>query len=372
VFALRVQPAYATVGDGISHAWNWMLETWPKWLPVAVTVGLAGLVVYAAIDTKMADLYRTDPETGRMVAAPGWEREVPGLVAASLLVGAVQAIAGWYFLALAIGGLRNRPVTTAYVIGRGLVALWSSIVVAFAVGLVAAFGLLVAVVTMPLGALLLMAGIVGLLYVGIRLTFSGLAIFDGRGPIEGLKVSWSLSEQSVLRVFGWVLVGSLIVLAFGLVAAIFSALLQAGAYPVAQGISLAFEEAGSLFIIFMTAVLYESQRARLDPSFYPTGPLPYPTYPGPMGPYAGPYPGPYPQAPYPPAASPPGQWPSGAYPPYPYPPYPPAGPSQPSANQAAPPPPAPSWPVEPRPDSGPAWVSSEPEAPPPQPPKPGP
>ena len=73
----------------------------------------------------------------------------------------------------------------------------------------------------------------------------------------------------------------------------------------------------SCFIVFMMAALYESERARKDPSLYPIQPMPG---------YPAPYPtGPYGQQPYPTAPYGPGQYPAGPYAPGPWAPQPAPG-----------------------------------------------
>ncbi len=331
MFTFRAHPAMITVTEGIQDGFRYLWNWWRLWLPLIAVVWLVGLVVYAIVDsivvnTDFRSLYYTDPFTNRLVFEPDAANRFWSLLLAFLAVGLLQEVlslvASWVFYATAISGLRNRPVTIEGVIGRGLLSLVSgvligvAIVVAFVVAVVAVIAVLVA--SPPLGGLLLLVLIFGgvpvLIYLEIRLFLTSMAVFDGFGPIEGIRESWRLSDGSVLRMFGWGLMTGLIVIALGIVASIVALPFVIRAHPVGEALALAIGTTASGLAIFITAVLYESQRARMDPSLY--GPPPVPTYAwgSPYGPGTNPG-GPYPGGPqaggWGPSA--PGQYPGGPY-----------------------------------------------------------
>ena len=366
MFSFSAHPAMISVTQGIQDAFRFLGASWRRWLPMVLLISVFTLVIYAVIysyigSTDFRSLYYVDSYTGKIVFEPDAQSKLWSLVLPGLAIGLVylilNVVAGWVFAATAISGLRNRPLTIAGVVERGLWTIVAAIMIAIAALFAIIAWVLVAVIAFPIGVLLVFAAVPVGIYIEIRLIFVSLAIFDGFGPIEGIKEAWRLSNGSVLRMFGWGLMAILITIAFSIAGGLVSAPFTAtGAAPVAQAMSGAIGLTASCFTVFMMAVLYESQRARMDPNLY--GPVPMPMYPGygyPQQPPAGyGYPG-YPQQP-----------PAGyGYPGYPgYPAQPPAGPGW--ANPSAPPPgygypgyPAPqppafSYPGQAQPGSG--WV----------------
>lgn len=369
MFSFSAHPAMISVTQGIQDAFRFLGASWRRWLPMVLLILVFTLVIYAVVysyigSTDFRSLYYVDSYTGKVVFEPDAQSKLWSLVLPGLAIGLVYLIlnmvAGWVFAATAISGLRNRPLTIAGVIERGLWTIVAAIMIAIAALFAIIAWVLVAVIAFPIGVLLAFAAIPVGIYIEIRLIFVSLAIFDGFGPIEGIKEAWRLSNASVLRMFGWGLMAILITIAFSIAGGLVSAPFTAtGAAPVAQAMSGAIGLTASCFTVFMMAVLYESQRARMDPNLY--GPVPMPMYPGygyPQQPPAGyGYPG-YPGFPQQPPAG-------YGYPSYPvYPAQPPAGPGW--ANPSAPPPgygypgyPAPqppafSYPGQAQPGSG--WV----------------
>jgi hypothetical protein len=297
----------------------------------------------------------------------------------------VSLVASWVFYATAIAGLRNRPVTLESVVLRGLLYLVAGIlmaVVAFVA--ILAVTILVVVVTVlspPLGVLLILllvfAAIPVALYLEARLILTGMAIFDGFGPIEGIKESWRLSNGSVMRLLGWGVMAWLISLAFAILAGVVSTPFTLGGLaPVGQGFSAGVTAVAACLTTYMMAVIYESQRARLDPTLYGPPPAPaYFGYPGP-GPAWPAYQGTPPAWPGAPGTPPPGFYPgpNAAGPGWP------GAPGTPPAWPGAPGTP-PAWPGAPtnptaipgwvNPNAAPAWPpSAQGDAPPPSAPKP--
>lgn len=369
MYKFRAHPATISVGDGIQDAFGYLQASWRTWLPVVAVVGAATFVLYSSISTTVTrDLYYIDPYTNQVVLnQDAFSRLLGGVLLVGGLVSLLTLVGTWVFTAIAIAGLRNRPLTLSWVVMRGLVTVVSGLVIAF--GFVfAVLGLVVAIaiatsVSRSLGGLLaivvLLCAIPLGIYVGVRLALTSLAIFDGFGPIAAIQESWRLSQRSVLRLVGWGLMAGVIAIGFAIVATVAIIPLNTSrAEPLAQAISTGISTTGSCLIIFMMAALYESQRCRSDPRLFPYAPGP--TYPGqgPAWPYPygpGPaYPGQYPAGPYPASPVCPGQGPAGPYPygpgpaypgqylpgPYPYPP----GPAYPGQGPAGPYPGGPAYP----------------------------
>ena len=342
VFSLSTHPAFITVTQGVQDAFHYLGATWRRWLPAAVAVAACAFVataIFGVVTT--TTIYHTDPSSGQIVANGDVSRTSWGSGAINGLAGLV---AGWVFAATAIAGLRNRPLTFSFVVTRGLWALLATIVLGVLVGVGALAWILITVVVPPVGLLLLLAAIPGLIYLYIRVVFYNLAIFDGFGPIDGMKESWRLSNGSVMRLFGWGLMAALLAIVFGLAGGLVAApFTLAKAEPVAQALSSFVSAIASCFTVFMLAVLYESERARKNPAAYGLVQAPNPYAPNPYAP------NPYAAGPYAQGPSPYAQWPTPyAQAPNPYAPapnpYAPAPYSPPPAWQGTPPPLQP-WPA---------------------------
>ena len=379
MFRFSMNPAALGITEGIQDAFAYLQQTWRMWLPVVIAIAVCSFGVYAIVgSTDTSTIYHVDPDSNQVVWNQDALVKVGGrFVAATAATGLVGLIGSWVFNAVAIGGLRHRPLTISWIVTRGLVTVLAGIVVGVACVLAVVVLALVTVAVPPLGVILILVAIPVGIYFAIRLVFYSLAIFDGFGPIDGLWESWRLSDGAVARMLGWGLMAVLISLAFGVLAGVIAPLAGGTLQPLGQALSTAITTIGSCFTIFMMAVLYESQRARLDPSLYPYTPGPF--YPA--GPYApGQYPaGPNPAGPYPAGPGPyaPGQYPAGpAWPGTP----PPAttgaipGWVNPNSGPAWPayPPAYPNVPLAPgaNPGAGPAWVPGEPDQTPPSEPKP--
>jgi hypothetical protein len=345
VFNFKTHPATIDVGGGMSTAFEYFMATWRKWLPAVGVAALATFFIYLA--------------TGQASSGVDYSTTTYGSTRTStanintFLVTPVTMIVGWVFTAIAISGLRNRPLTASWVVGRGIMAflaqLLIGIVVVAAVFAIVVVILIAAVAGAALGVLvgliLVTAAAVLGVYLLIRIIFVSLAVFDGLDPIEGIKESWRLSNGSVLRMFGWGCMGALVSIGFGVLALIVSIPFTVASPAVGSGVSSLITLSGSCLISFFLAVLYESERARKYPQIYGAPAFAYPGYPG------------YPGAGYPPAGYPPAGYPGampgypGAGPAYPgapeypgaMPGYPGAGPAYPGAGPAYPG--APGYPV---------------------------
>jgi hypothetical protein len=354
VFRLSTHPAYITVTQGVQDAFHYLSVTWQKWLPVAAVLGICQLVLYALLGSlSTSKLLVTDPYTNDVTWRSDAGNSLAGLLLLLLLTTIVSVIGSWIFNAVAIGGLRNRPLTVAGVIERGLVSIAAGFLVAIAVVGVAAVLIVITVAIPPVGILLFIAAIPVAIYLEVRIVFMSLAIFDGFGPIDGIKESWRLSDGSVMRMIGWGLMAGLIGGIIGFVAGLIALpLTAADAQPIGQGITGGVSAAASCFSVFMMAVLYESERARKNPAAYglTMAPNPYAPSPYPAGPYGvGPNPyaqGQYPQAPYP--ANPYSQYPSAPYPQQ-YPSQYPAAPPATASGWQTNPPTLQPWPTAPAP-----------------------
>jgi hypothetical protein len=304
VFQSPVHPAAVTIGDGIELAVHALTVSWKKWGPAVAAVA-AVQAVPSLVVGDIGAWYEIDRYTGRVIWSPALQEKAWLLGLSFLLVLAVTMVSGWVFAGVAISGLRNRPLTAGWVATRGLLTLAAGILIGVCIFVTLIAGILVLVVlvatTGPLALLALLAGIVGLVYLAVRLAFFTLAIFDGYGALDGIAESWSLSERSVARVFGWGLMAALIGLGFSIAGGIVSGSLSSMHQDVAAEVASAgITCVSSVFLVFLLTVLYESQRSRRDfaiqPYWQPPQPGPYPPYPG-GGPYAGdagptpPYPG---------------------------------------------------------------------------------
>ena len=366
MFSFPMHPIAIGVSDGVQAAFSYLQISWRRWLPAVLVVAVLTGIIYAIVgSTDTATLYQVDRETGRIIWYAGSDKKLWGIAGSIGAIGLVGLVATWVFTAAAIAGLRGRPMTLDFVVGRGLTSLAASILLGLA-GIVGflALGLLL-VVAPPLGILALLAAIPVSIYLVIRVVFYTLAIFDGYGAVRGISESWRLSQGAVVRMFGWGLLAILISLGFSIVASIVGALFTGSTVSVGRGLAAVATTTGSCFTVFMMAVLYESERARHDPAAYgiaagPGYPPPYPGAPYPSGPAqypgapawpnAGPYAGPY----------------TGAQPPYP-------GSPMPNPGAPAPYPVAPSWPAGAQPtqpitgwvvpQAPPAWPNPQPPAP---------
>jgi hypothetical protein len=362
VFAFSQHPTTITVTEGIQDAFKYLQTSWRKWLPVVAAIAACSFVLYVlvgSVDTRT--LYYTDPVTDRIL----WYSDAPSKLAGiafSTVAGAiVSAVGSWVFYALAIVGLRNRPLTAGYVIRRGLLSVVSGLIIAFAVLASLTVLLIVIVIVPPVGLLALVVAIPIGFYLVIRVIFVSLAVFDGFDPIEAIQESWRISNGSVQRMFGWGVLAVLIGLAVGILAGLITDLFATSVLaPLAQAVSSFVITTASVLTLFMMAVLYESERARKDPSLYPV-----PAFPG-YGPNG---PEPYIQGPYPARPYAPGPYTAGPYAggPYPAEPYAPA-PADPTAipGWVAPNGPAPAWRYPPQPyiaGSVPGWPGNPGEIP---------
>ncbi|HEX7613420.1 MAG TPA: hypothetical protein VF371_11665 [Candidatus Limnocylindrales bacterium] len=401
MFTFSHHPTAITVSDGIQDAFLYLQKSWRTWLPVVVVIAACAVVTHALIGSlDISTLYHQDVYTGQVVWLPDAPNKLYGAFAARVVDGLLSMIGGWVFYATAIAGLRNRTVTLSDVIIRGLVSLLSGLVVAvvaiFVVTSLLMLGIAIAIVVPPVGGLLIillmLAAIPSAIYLLIRLIFISLAIFDGFGPIAGIRESLRLSQGSVSRMLGWGALAFLVTIGISILASVVVAPFSgSGPAAVAEGASTAITMTGSGLIVFMLAVLYESERARKDPMLYPVPawpgygsypaepyvPGPYPARPYAPGPYTA---GPYAGGPYPtdPTAIPGWIDPNGPAPAWPAAPY---GPGPYPANQGAmpgwvapgwvAPGPAPAWPAAPyaqgpypaNPAATPGWVGPSGPAP---------
>lgn len=356
-------PATITLGDGISMAARYLTATWEWWaIPVvglAIVGGLLnGVATNAALDANFRYLTRSE-QVSQLSSLIG------PVFGGGLLLTVAGVVIGWFYTALAIHGLRGRPITVDWVVSAGLRSLAGSILLAVAgIGAWVAFALL-AIITGGILFIALIGLIPAAIYLGIRIFFWTLAIFDGAGITDSFRVSWRLSEGAVLRMLGWGIAFVLLELVIAIGVRIVT-LPLAGVPAIAAFVSQLASGALSVFTLFGTAILYESQRWTTMPPAYgqpaaaaPTPPWAVPGAPGPGGYPSSPG---YPVSGYPSAISYPATPSSPAAPVDPYAPPPPPSsygqPGQPPAGQGTPgtPPLVPWGPVPPKP----AWTPTPP------------
>jgi len=326
-------PATIGVGDGIGMAWRYLLATWELWAaPVVALAIVGGLLSGYASNT--ATTLAVNEASGPEALAQLQSMIVPFFGVTTLLTIA-SVVVGWFYAAIAIHGLRGRPITGDWVLGAGLRSLAGSILLAVAwIGVSVVFAIL-AVVT---GGLLLIA-LIGLvpaaIYVTIRLFFWTLAIFDGAGITESFRVSWDLSAGAVLRMLGWGVVFVVLSILTSIGVRILTFPLG-GVPAIAAFASQLVSGTIGVFTLFGTAILYESQRwAKMPPAYgQPVAAAPTPPWATPGAPGG-----------YPPNSSYPGAgYPGGpSYPPTPADPYaPPPAPGPYGQPEVGSPPAAPS------------------------------
>lgn len=280
-------PAFATLGEALSLAARYWRATWDRWLLATIAVALVtGLAEWLLGGTVL------DQRTMQRALLPGSAgqidpAELPRIMAGPLAVGVVSVVAGWFLLANAIAGLRAKEVTLGWVLSSGLRAFLADMLVALVL-----VGLLMVSVSLGIaGLVVILAAFPLLIYAAIRLQLWSLAIFDGSSIDAGARTSWGLTRNAVLRALGW----GAAIFGLGLVVAVVDVLIGiafSGAPVIGRVITSAIETAFGAYTIVVLAILYESQRLRVQPPpaivypsapYDPEGPYPPPPPPPPQG-----------------------------------------------------------------------------------------
>ncbi len=288
-------PAYITVSHGLAVAARYWRESWPLWiLPVAAIVLVNGLawVVFGSTTLDTPN-YFLNGGAGRAPRVPTF---TPAQLAGPLATGLIGMVAQWFIAAVAIAGLRGRHITAGWVISAGLGTIGAALLGTMAMITAVAVGILMTAIS-PLLLLGLVAVVPAAIYMGLRLAFWTLAIFDGHGVIGGARFSWLITQGSVLRMIGWGLVAGGLSLGVSVVTipVRFASGLAGVAAPaemLVAGLTATFQ----VFALILMTVLYESQRWRFAPPAMPAAPAPEPEYRSPLEP------------PPPPPAPPAGPW----------------------------------------------------------------
>ncbi len=271
----EASPATVTVGEGLTVAASYLRSTWDLWLlPVVLLAAVDAITAWlfgqAVIDQRVvAERLQAGDDAIGIVGDLLGPAIVGGLITLAASIGA-----GWVFNAIAIAGLRGRGLDAGWIVGAGLRSLVAgALTVAAGLAVLLPFVLLAFATTTPL---VLVLGVVPALYIGLRLWFWELAIFDGAGIEAGFRMTLAITSGSVLRVFGWTLAISGIGFLVGLVSTIASLVIQ-GAPWFASAIDAALQGVIAAYSAVVIAVLYESQRLRL-PAWSPFAPpAPRPT-----------------------------------------------------------------------------------------------
>jgi hypothetical protein len=273
---LPVNPADAGLVVALKAAGRYWAATPANWvLPVAAVALVNVLAVLllggATISTQqMQAVIATGPQGPDLDMA-----KVPSLVAGPVAVGIVSVVARWFLVANAIAGLRGRDLAAGWILGAGVRSFAADMLVSLSV-----VGLFSVAVSMgPAGLLVMLAALPLGVYVGLRLTFWTLSIFDGSSLAGGAATSWQVTRRGVLRVLGW----SLAIAAIGMAAGVPLMLLDlvTPSLPVVGAVvGGTVETMLTAWTIVVMAVLYESQRLRTDPAAYQAslaaGPVPPP------------------------------------------------------------------------------------------------
>lgn len=304
-FEFRADPAWVTVGEGLSLGFRHWRATAIYWAIPVLLVGIISTIAYwgmqAGIEGSLppsSEVY--DPYTGEIDLLRILAPMVPQLVVSTLVLGSVTLVARWVYYALAIKGLRGGEITSGWLIARGLRAfVVDMLIMLSATGLAGVLFLVGTSAGIGLALLLGAIAFSALLYIEVRLVFWPLAIFDGAGILEALAGSWRASEGAVLRMIGWALAAGGVGLVVNIGVSIVTAPLSR-AIPLQSGIKAGVTEALAVFVLFTLAVLYESQlRRNLPERASPPPPTvealrPWPGYapadPGSPAPGTGPWP----------------------------------------------------------------------------------
>jgi hypothetical protein len=281
-------PATITLGDGISMASRYLTATWEWWAIPVVALAIVGGLLNGLATNANNIVIRDVPSSSDLNGLNGFIGGFLGLGAVLTVAGVVV---GWFYAALAIHGLRGRPITVDWVVGAGLRSLAGSILLAaISIGAFVAFAIL-AVITQGILLIALVGLVPAAIYVVIRFFFWTLAIFDGAGITDSFRVSWSLSEGAVLRMLGWGIAFVLLEFIIGIGVRVVT-LPLAGVPAIATFVSQLANGALSVFTLFGTAILYESQRwTRMPPAYgQPVAAAPTPPWAMPGAPAPGGYP----------------------------------------------------------------------------------
>ncbi len=276
-------PAYITLSDGMRVAARYWRASWPLWiLPVIAIVLVNGLtaVVFgsSALDARSLGISGSFTRPYTMAAI------TPALIAGPIATALVSLVAGWFITAVAVAGLRGRPITPAWVISAGLGTIGAAIIGGGA-AVAVILALAVATAISPILLLSLFFIVPAGIYIGLRLTFWTLAIYDGFGVMGGARFSWLITKGSTLRLLGWGLAVAAVSLGIILLAALASLFLamtgsMTPANILATGVTAVFE----VFSLILMAVLYESQRWRYAPPAMPAAPVQPDEYRSPLDP----------------------------------------------------------------------------------------
>ena len=289
-------PATVSVGDGLSMAASYWAASWELWIVPVVAVAIVNGMIAALVGAMGVDATRIDTVAGTWTYGLDARATLPALSVTGLVGAIVSLVAGWYLAAIAISGLRGRPITAEWVLGAGLRAFLAELLLGVVALMLGVLFVLLVVLTGGLMLISLVIVIPAVIYLAIRIVFWTLAIFDGAGIMGGFDVAWTLSRGAVLRLFGWGLLVALI--GFGLslfsdVVALASNGVPAIGTAIGAGVTMAF----SMFSTITMAVLYESQRWRTMPPPAPERPVetvnpsaPPPPPQQPVNPYAPPTP----------------------------------------------------------------------------------
>ncbi len=261
---LTVNPADIGLVDALRAAGRYWLATPAHWVLPVVAVALVNLLAAlvlggAAITSEQLQAVLVNGPLGTQM---DMER-LPKVIAGPVAVGLVTLVARWFLVANAIAGLRGRELTAGWVVTSGLRAFLADMLVSLSMVILFSVALSLG----PTGLLVILAVAPLAIYLGIRLQFWTLAIFDGRSVFGGADTSWRVTRRAVLRVAGW----ALAILGLGILVAIPLTIvdLVAGSVPVVGAvIGGTAEMALSAFTVVVMAILYESQRLRTDPAAY--------------------------------------------------------------------------------------------------------
>ena len=123
-FAFRADPAWVTVGEGLSLGFRHWRATATYWAIPVLVVGILSTIVYWALEAAITGSvrpsgYRYDA-TGSIDITALLTPLIPGFIVSTVILGIVTLITRWIYYALAIGGLRGRDLSSDLIVGRGV------------------------------------------------------------------------------------------------------------------------------------------------------------------------------------------------------------------------------------------------------------
>lgn len=239
--------AQLTISDALTTGYKFLLR--PEFsipiLVIGVVVNLIAVSFIAPFVTKIA--------VGDAVLDMAIIGALIGSLLASLIVGTIGGIIlnlyGMVWATMAVAG--EPPTMQAAfarvgerwmnILGAGLITGGITLGAMIVIGLVsAALG--------GIGVIVFIAGVVALIYVGIRLSMSGWLAADGAGAMDAVKGSWELTNRHLMTIVVWSIVVGVVVAVITAVAGAILGLIPVIGSALTQTLASAFGFGASVTI----------------------------------------------------------------------------------------------------------------------------